>query len=262
MMSEFNKTFRFFVLMLLLASLFSVSEARAAGSYFQIRVYHFKNNAQQQVTEGYLKDVFVPNLHKRGIKQVGVFKTLEADTVDKRIYVLIPFSTWKSIETFEDKVVALDIATPASEYVNANYKAPPYTRMETIILSAFEKMPGTAVPKLTSPKAERIYELRSYEGPTEKYYRNKVKMFNDGDEVGLFNRLGFNAVFYAKVLAGSRMPNLMYMTTFNNKQDRDKHWEAFSNDPQWKTLSALPEYQNNVSKGDIIFLHPTEYSDF
>jgi hypothetical protein len=123
-------------------------------------------------------------------------------------------------------------------------------------------MPGTAVPKLTSPKAERVYELRSYEGPTEKYYRNKVKMFNDGDEVGLFNRLGFNAVFYAKVLAGSRMPNLMYMTTFNNMQDRDKHWEAFSADPQWKILSSMPKYQNNVSKADIIFLRPTDYSDF
>ena len=262
MMSNFKTISRFLGLILLITGMFSVSKAHAAGSYFQIRVYHFKDNAQQKVTESYLKDLLVPNLHKWGIKQVGVFKTLETDTADRRIYVLIPFSTWKSMEGFEDKLVALDLSATANEYVNANYKTPPYTRMETIVLSAFDKMPGTAVPKLTSPKAERVYELRSYEGPTEKYYRNKVKMFNDGDEVGLFKRLGFNAVFYARVLAGSRMPNLMYMTTFNNKQDRDKHWDTFSADPQWKTLSSLPEYQNNVSKGDIIFLHPTDYSDF
>jgi hypothetical protein len=74
--------------------------------------------------------------------------------------------------------------------------------------------------------------------------------------------LKFNAVFYAEVLSGSHMPNLMYMTTFNSKEDRDKHWETFSNDPVWKTLVALPEYQHNVSKADIIFLHPAEYSDF
>jgi hypothetical protein len=87
-------------------------------------------------------------------------------------------------------------------------------------------------------------------------------MFNDGNEVALFKRLGFNAVFYAEVLAGSHMPNLMYMTTFNDKADRDRHWTAFSSDPEWKTLVATPEYQHNVSKADILFLHPTVYSDF
>jgi hypothetical protein len=87
-------------------------------------------------------------------------------------------------------------------------------------------------------------------------------MFNTGDEVGLFNRLGFNAVFYASVIAGAKMPNLMYMTTFNSKADRDKHWETFSADAYWKELSAKPEYQHNVSHADIIFLQPANYSDF
>jgi hypothetical protein len=86
-------------------------------------------------------------------------------------------------------------------------------------------------------------------------------MFNDGDEVGLFKRLGFNAVFYAEVMAGSRMPNLMYMTTFENKASRDQHWNAFRDDAQWKQLSGMAEYKNNVSKIEIFFLHPTEYSD-
>jgi hypothetical protein len=122
-------------------------------------------------------------------------------------------------------------------------------------------MPQLEVPKHSTPVNERIYELRSYEGHTEKIFKNKVKMFNDGDEVGLFKRLGFNAVFYAEVIAGSRMPNLMYMTTFPNKASRDDHWKAFSSDPQWKTLSGMSEYKNNVSKIDIYFLHPTDYSD-
>ena len=117
-------------------------------------------------------------------------------------------------------------------------------------------------PALSNPLSERIYELRSYEGPTEKRYENKVKMFNDGDEIGLFKRLNFNAVFYGEVLAGSHMPNLMYMTTFENKQDRDEHWKAFSADPQWAKLKVDPQYQNNVSKNVQIFLRPTEYSDY
>jgi hypothetical protein len=79
--------------------------------------------------------------------------------------------------------------------------------------------------------------------------------------VGLFKRLGFNAVFYAEVMSGSRMPNLMYMTTFPNKASRDEHWKAFTTDAQWLKLKGMSEYQNNVSKIDIYFLHPTGYSD-
>ncbi|HEX8350242.1 MAG TPA: NIPSNAP family protein, partial [Hymenobacter sp.] len=105
------------------------------------------------------------------------------------------------------------------------------------------------------------YELRSYESSTEKLHVNKVKMFNKGGEIKLFKRLGFNTVFCGRVLAGSHMPNLMYMTTFENKAARDEHWKAFSADPEWKTLSAMPEYKNNVSKNEQKFFYPVEYSD-
>jgi hypothetical protein len=51
------------------------------------------------------------------------------------------------------------------------------------------------------------------------------------------------------------------MTTFENKADRDAHWDTFRTDPYWKELSALPQYQNNVSKSVTTFLYPTDYSD-
>ena len=264
-MLYFKKLFRCFELVLLFSLLYPVLKVKAAEGayYYQIKVYHFKDKAQQGITDDYLKTMYVPLLHKWGIKNIGVFKSLETDTADRRIYVLVPLTSLKEVADIDLRVFkATSGAGNSNGYLGADYKTPPYSRVETIILTAFEKMPAPAVPHLSFPKADRVYELRSYEGPTEKYYYNKVKMFNDGNEVALFKRLGFNAVFYASVIAGSRMPNLMYMTTFNNKQDRDKHWEAFSNDPQWKALSAMPAYQNNVSKADIIFLQPADYSDF
>jgi hypothetical protein len=147
------------------------------------------------------------------------------------------------------------------EYIDATYDNPPYSRIETTVLKAFSGMPESAVPNLKTPVSERVYELRSYEGHTEKIYRNKVQMFNEGDEVGLFKRLGFNAVFYGEVIAGCTMPNLMYMTTFENQASRDEHWKSFGNDPQWKKLSSMPEYQHNVSKNVTRFFRPTDYSD-
>jgi hypothetical protein len=87
-------------------------------------------------------------------------------------------------------------------------------------------------------------------------------MFNEGGEIPLFERLGFNAIFYADVISGPKMPNLMYMTSFADKADRDAHWKTFSADPEWKKLSSMPKYQRNVSKVDITFLRPTAYSDY
>ncbi|WP_229725069.1 NIPSNAP family protein [Hymenobacter baengnokdamensis] len=85
-------------------------------------------------------------------------------------------------------------------------------------------------------------------------------MFNAGGEIRLFNRLGFNGVFYGEVVFGSNMPNLMYMTSFKSMPDREAHWKAFSSDPEWLKLKALPQYQHNVSHTDITFLRPTAYS--
>src|SRR5205085_2266819 len=103
---------------------------------------------------------------------------------------------------------------------------------------------------------------RSYESATEKLHRNKVNMFNEGGEVALFARLNFNAVFYAAVIAGSRMPNLIYMTSFENLNDRNEHWKIFGADPEWKKISSMPEYQNNVSKADIILMKALPFSDY
>jgi hypothetical protein len=182
---------------------------------------------------------------------------------DRKIYVFTPFSSLDKLAGIEQQLQTdAKYLADGKDYIDADHKNAPYNRIESIILQAFPGMLSTAVPNLTAAKADRVYELRSYESATEKYNVNKVHMFNAGDEIGLFKRLGFNAVFYSEVISGSHMPNLMYMTTFNSKADRDKHWEAFGSDAQWKALIAKEEYKNNVSHADIIFLHPAEYSDF
>jgi hypothetical protein len=51
------------------------------------------------------------------------------------------------------------------------------------------------------------------------------------------------------------------MTSFENMDERDKHWDAFRAAPAWKELSAKEEYKNTVSKAEIYLLTPMEYSD-
>jgi hypothetical protein len=237
--------------------------APPAVQYFQLTVYEYQSSAQEEMIEKYLREALIPALRRQGMNRIGVFKAISNDTASvKKLYVLI---NAKSLDAFEKTQRRLrtdnSFVTTGAEYINAAHNSPPYSRMQVIMLKAFSHFPGVASPKLKSQKSERVYELRSYESATEKQFVNKVHMFNEGGEVKLFDRLGFNAVFYAEVLAGARMPNLMYMTSFENKEDRDAHWKTFVDDAEWKVLSKKPEYQNNVSKIEISFLRPTEYSD-
>ncbi|MHA4809818.1 NIPSNAP family protein [Flavitalea flava] len=232
--------------------------------FFSIKIYEVKTKQQEERMDRYLQLAYLPALHRQGIKQVGVFKPVDndKDTI-RRIYVLVPF---RSADKFTALSASLDkdpqYLADGKDYLEAMHSDPPYVRIESILLQAFPDMPVLEAPTaLTTPASDRIYELRSYEGPTEKIFQNKVRMFNEGGEVSLFKRLGFNAIFYASVISGSHMPNLMYMTSFENKASRDQHWKAFGEDPFWKKLSASPEYQNNVSHIDIVFMHPADYSD-
>ncbi|HEY6977432.1 MAG TPA: NIPSNAP family protein [Chitinophagaceae bacterium] len=254
----------FILLPLLLYCLFLYARKNDSREYYQITVYHFKSAAQEKIIDSYLQNALLPALHKTNISKIGVFKALSNDTAaDKLLYVFVPVKSLDEISKINDKLNA-DAAyqTAGSEYMNAAYNASPYTRMETILLYAFPLAPAMNSPRLHAANKDRVYELRSYESATEKLHVNKVQMFNQGGEIDLFKRLSFNAIFYAQVIAGSRMPNLMYMTSFENMQEREAHWKAFDADPTWKKLSAMPEYQNNVSHIDIVFLHPADYSDF
>lgn len=231
--------------------------------FYQLIIYHLKDKAQEERVDQYLSAAYLPAAHRAGIKTVGVFKNVGIDTaIDKKIYVLLTYSSLAEFNQINRKLENdQDVASKAGDYVNAAFNDVPYLRKESILMEAFTGAPILKKPAFENAKNERIYELRSYEGPTEKLYRNKLSMFNDGNEMEIFERIGSKPVFYGEVLAGSHMPNLMYMTTYSDRKSRDEHWKTFGNDPRWKELSAKPEYQHNVSKADIDFLFPTAYSD-
>lgn len=252
------------LLLILLPSLLQAAHpAPPRKEYYSILVYHLKDAEQEARMDAYLKNALMPALHKAGAANVGVFKPIGNDTAaDRKIYVFFPGNSAEQLLQMPSTLLQNSTyVAAAKDFIDAAWDKPTYVRQETIILQAFPGMPKMALPGLTGAKSERVYELRSYESPTDKLYRNKVDMFNKGDEVGIFKRLGFNAVFYAEVLSGSRMPNLMYMTTFDNKASRDEHWKAFSADEQWKMLLAQPQYAHNMTRAEIIFLQPAEYSD-
>ena len=258
-----NLPFKALLLFLFVAFSFR-SFGAAKQQYYEIRIYHTTDNQQESRVEAYLKDAYIPALHRAGILKVGVFKPVVSDnTSGKLIYLYIPF---KTIEQYASLPETLgkdkEYNEAGKSFVDADYSNFPYKRNESILLKAFMYMPEPAFPQYSTPPSERIYELRSYESATEAKALKKIEMFNEGGEIALFESLKFNAVFYGEVVAGSSKPNLMYMTTFADMKSRDEHWKAFGDSPEWKKLSGLDEYKNTVSEIFRFLLHPTSYSDF
>lgn len=231
--------------------------------YYELRTYLLKSAEQEKMMDDYLQNALMPALKRSGIKTIGVFKPMSNDTASiKKVMVLVPYKNMEQAISMESKLEKdKDYLEKGKAYIDAVYNNPPYQRMERILMKAFSDQPALKVPKLKSPKSDRVYELRSYESASEKLYRNKVHMFNEGGEIPLFERLNFNGIFYGEVIFGDEMPNLVYMTSFENMDDRNAHWKTFSDDAEWKVLSKKPEYQNNVSKNNTTFWRATEYSD-
>src|SRR4051812_24260279 len=204
------------VMCFLLQCSFLYAHKNDSREYYEIIVYHFKDTAQEKMIDNYLHNALLPALHRISISKIGVFKALSNDTAaDKLLYVFMPIKSLDEVSKLNDKLTTdATYQTAGRDYIDAMYNAAPYTRMETILLHAFPLAPTMNLPQLHGGRRDRVYELRSYESATEKLHLNKVQMFNKGGEIDLFKRLNFNAIFYAQVIAGSKMPNLMYMTSF------------------------------------------------
>lgn len=232
--------------------------------YYEIKIYRIADKTQEAKVDAFLKDAYLPAMHKAGIPIVGVFKPVEADTAfGKLVYVLIPFKTVDQFMQLPDQLMKDKLFAEAGKaFIEAPYNEPAYVRYESIFLKAFMDYPLFVAPKFSTLPSERIYELRSYESATDAKAEKKREMFNQGGEINIFKKLNFNPVFWGEVLVGSHMPNLMYMTTFADMKTHDEQWKAFGATDEWKRLSGMEEYKNTVSKVKPYLLHPTDYSDF
>ena len=86
-------------------------------------------------------------------------------------------------------------------------------------------------------------------------------MFNSG-EVPIFLDCGIQPVFMGRVLAGPKMPNLTYMTVYDDEARLKEAWSKFGPHPDWKKLSSVAKYKGTVSKIHKKLLSPRPYSGF
>lgn len=227
--------------------------------YIELRRYHLLPGPKQRAFIGFVGDVAIPAMNRAGVGKVGAFTVVYGENAPSLLLVM----THQALDT----VVSLrDRLTSDAEYARAGapmleapLSDPPFVRVESSLLRAFEAMPTLEPSAAVGTSTPRLYELRTYESHSDRAALNKLRMFNAG-EVPIFRRAGLTPVFFGETLIGAQMPSLTYMVTFPDMAARDRAWSAFSKDPEWKTLSGDPQYRDNVSAISDIILQPTAYS--
>jgi hypothetical protein len=233
-----------------------------APEFYQWRQYVLRNGTQPRRLAEYLETAAIPALNRLGHKPIGAFEVV-AGVPGPTVFLLTPLPTLDSLPAIE---AGLDgdeqFRKSAAGYIDAPAADPAYVRQEVSILSATAKMPRIELPAASAAKGPRLFELRIYESPSEKGHRAKVRMFAELGELDIFKRVGLTPVFFARTISGRSMPNLIYMLVHENMAGRERSWNAFRTDPEWKKLASTPGYSDSdiVSNITTIFLRPAGYS--
>lgn len=241
----------------------SAAQSHASGphEYYQMRRYALLSGPQTKLTESFFADALIPALGRLGLGPAGAFR-LEIGPDTPAFYLLIP---GPSIDVLAELDLRLaqdaTLVKAADPFWNATATAPAFQRVEIALLSAFAGWPKVTPPAAAATKSKRIFQLRTYESPSNGDHVRKVEMFHSG-EFEIFLNAGFHPVFFGDALLGSRLPNLTYMLSFADQGELDAKWGVFRNDPEWKKLSTSPRFSSDQIVTNItnLILSPLDCS--
>ncbi len=239
----------------------SAEPPKRAREFYELRLYHLRRGPMQKRFDDFYRDASIPAMNRAGLGPIGVFSVAYGPDCPTMV-VLIPHKSAESFATALDRVLAdADYQRLGADFIGTPATEPAYIRVESSLMVAFDGIPKLEVPKQTAEKKPRLFELRTYESHSKRANKKKIEMFNTG-EIGIFRRTGLTPVFFGETIIGTKLPNLTYMLVFADMAEREKNWDTFRADPEWKKLSSTPgftdpEIVTNISN---VFLRPTPYS--
>ncbi len=232
-----------------------------AREFYQIRRYGLVSGPQLKLTENYFAQALIPALTRMGMGPVGALR-LDFGPETPAYYLIIPGPSAESLTTLDLQLGKdQNFLETAAPFWNATAAAPAFQRMEASLFEAFAGWPRLTPPPASAVKGKRIFQLRTYESPSNRDHQRKVEMFHSG-EFEIFVKVGCRPVFFGDTLIGSRMPNLTYMLSFTDAAELEARWDAFRNDPEWKKLQADPRFafDSIVSNITNLILDPLDCS--
>jgi hypothetical protein len=225
---------------------------RADRNIYEWSIYAL--NGDGESLDGFFRDILLPAYSKLGVK-TGAFKPYGAEAGAQRYFLFI-YRNWneyvKSRQLLWQNEAFVKASAPFYRDTAAN---PVYSEYQTFLCEAFSRFPAL----LTPAKERTLFEFRNYKSPNEEANLRKIKMF-ETEEVALFDKVGIHSVCYGNVMAGPRMPSLIYLTWHRDESSRDEAWKQFGASSEWKEMRSRPEYANTATDNKITLLSPLAYS--
>lgn len=226
----------------------------AAGEkeIFEWRIYTL--SAESSALDTFYQDVLIPACNRRKVT-VGAFVPYQK-TEKKQSFYLFVYPNLAAYHTFRTDIWK-DAAfrTGAQPFYDSSAVTPVYSGFESFLCEAFDRAPQLIQPD----KSRSLFEFRNYKSPNEEANQRKVKMFN-ADEIAVFDQVGIHSVCYGEVLAGPRMPSLIYLTWYKDETARNEAWRKFSAHPDWNRIRTLPGYAHTATDNWNLLLSPLPYS--
>jgi hypothetical protein len=221
---------------------------------YEWRIYTLTGDGA--VLDDFFKETLIPAYNRCNIS-VGAF-SLYAQAEKEQRYLLFVYPCLNTYNKVRQSVWSdKEFQDAARIFFETTAPNPVYSDYETYLCEAFDKLPEMKMPD----KSRTLFEYRNYYSPNEDANQRKIKMFNV-EEIDLFDKVGVNSVFYGEILAGTRMPGLIYLTWYKDEVARNNAWDAFRVHPDWNNMRNKPEYKNTATNNIIKLLSPMPYSQF
>lgn len=235
--------------------------ADSAQTFLEVKTWRLHNSHENQIKRVsiYLEAGLFPALTRAGAKPIGAFTNL----IGPDGPYLVSIVQYSSLAAMQEVLAKLaeDTAHEKASQQLSDGAGLPFVRVESCLLKSLRGLPAAVLPEHPSSHSSRVFEVRTYESQTMATLERKKAMFNGG-EIAIFQRLGMRPVFMGETIVGPRMPNVIYMLSFDNWDAREKLWQEFVTDPDWVRLFSPPEMKDESIVGNIsnILLAPLPFS--
>ena len=230
------------------------SKVSATKEIYEWRIYTLNNEGT--MLDSFFENTLIPAYKRKNIK-VGAFKLfrLKDGEKDQRhiLFIYPDIETYHKVKKtiWDDK----EFREKAQPFFDTTAPNPTYSGIQSYLSEAFDKIPVHRNPD----PSRTLLEIRIYQSPNEEANQRKVTMFNK-DEIDVFDKVGVNSVLYGEILAGPRMPALLYLTWYKDEPTRSEAWGKFGKHPDWTRISKLPEYAHTATNNTSTFLSPLPFS--
>jgi hypothetical protein len=204
-----------------------LAAAARKPNFFSLETYYLRNGTQGPRINEFFSQGLLPALSKfHGGAKIFLEGLVAAHM--PQFVVILGFDSLEELSGVKSRL-RQDAAYQKAFAAWESGPEAPYEHYTQSVLKAAEYSP--AIEPVASAKP-RVFELRTYHSPTWKQLAALHQRFA-GPEIKIFHRCGVHPVLYSETLFGANMPNLTYLTPFDDLAARDKAWSAFAADPEW-----------------------------